>query len=230
MLTFKQLMALPGPEGETEDEAYLRYRAQKRRRGLMGGTVGGPMGESVEIEENIGGLFKDASEWESSAKARGLVVKSMTHPSGEATKYQIAKDKQGNNRGHFDHGTKSGRLKEEVEELDEVLNLAQRRRKAMKLNISRKKIDLGRKRALARPADMKRLKSRAEKEARTFIFKKLSKGMSKDQVPYQRRMEIEKRMSKMTARIQRLAIKLLPKVRQLDVQRRTKDNDQEKDK
>ena len=160
-------MALPGPEGETEDEAYLRYRAQKRRRGLMGGTVGGPMGESVEIEE---------------------------------------------------------------EQIDEVLNLAQRRRKAMKLNISRKKIDLGRKRALARPADMKRLKNRAEKEARNFIFKRLSKGMSKDQVPYQRRMEIEKRMSKMTARIQRLAIKLLPKVRQLDVQRRTKDNDQEKDK
>jgi hypothetical protein len=74
--------------------------------------------EEVELDENIGGLFKDASEWESSAKARGLVVKSATHPSGEMTKYQIAKDKQGNNRGHFDHGAKSGRLKEEVE-LDE---------------------------------------------------------------------------------------------------------------
>jgi hypothetical protein len=39
-------------------------------------------------------------------------------------------------------------------------------------------------------------------------------------------MEIEKRMSKMTARIQRLAIKLLPKVRQRDVERRT-NKDQE---
>jgi hypothetical protein len=68
--------------------------------------------EEVGLEENIGGLFKNASEWEKSAKARGLVVKSSTHPSGEATKYQIAKDKQGNNRGHFDHGTRSGRLKE----------------------------------------------------------------------------------------------------------------------
>ena len=76
-------------------------------------------GEQIDtIDENIGGLFKNASEWESSAKARGLVVKSMTHPSGETTKYQIAKDKQGNNRGHFDHGTKSGRLKEEAD-LDE---------------------------------------------------------------------------------------------------------------
>lgn len=74
--------------------------------------------EEVELEENIGGMFKDASEWERSAKARGLVVKPATHPSDEMTKYQIAKDKEGNNRGHFDHGTKSGHLKEEVQ-LDE---------------------------------------------------------------------------------------------------------------
>jgi hypothetical protein len=70
--------------------------------------------------ESVGGLFKNASEWESAAKSRGIVVKSITHPSGEATKYQIAKDKQGNNRGHFDHGTKSGHLKEEVEQIDEI--------------------------------------------------------------------------------------------------------------
>ena len=76
--------------------------------------------EEAELDENVGGLFKNASEWESSAKARGLVVKSATHPSGEMTKYQIAKDKQGNNRGHFDHGTKSGRLKEEAEQIDEL--------------------------------------------------------------------------------------------------------------
>jgi hypothetical protein len=75
--------------------------------------------EEVELDEGIGGLFKNASEWEKSAKARGLVVKPATHPSGEATKYHIAKDKQGNNRGYFDHGIKSGRLKEEME-LDEV--------------------------------------------------------------------------------------------------------------
>lgn len=157
MLTFKQIMANPGPEGETDDEAYLRYRSQKRRRNLMGGTIGGPIGESIEI--------------------------------------------------------------------DEVLNLAQRRKKAMKLNITRKKVDIGRKISMARPADISRLKQRAEKEARNLIFKRLAKGQSKDQVPYQRRMEIEKRMEKMTARIQRLAIKLLPKVRQLDVSRRTKDQE-----
>jgi len=78
------------------------------------------MYEEVELDENIAGKFKDASEWERAAKSRGLVVKSMTHPSGETTKYQIAKDKEGNNRGHFDHGTKSGHLKEEVEQIDEI--------------------------------------------------------------------------------------------------------------
>ena len=76
--------------------------------------------EEAAINENIAGKFKDASEWEKAAKSRGLFVKSMTHPSGETTKYQIAKDKEGNNRGHFDHGTKSGHLKEEIEQLDEI--------------------------------------------------------------------------------------------------------------
>lgn len=93
--------------------------------------------EARRLEENIGGLFKDASEWERSAKDRGLVVKSMTHPSGEATKYQIAKDKQGNNRGHFDHGTKSGRLKEEVEQIDELS------KKTLGAYVKKAKDDLG---------------------------------------------------------------------------------------
>jgi hypothetical protein len=106
------------------DDGSDKYRKRKFGRDLAFAKQTGrakvlATKEEVELDENIGGLFKNASEWESSAKARGLVVKSMTHPSGEATKYQIAKDKQGNNRGHFDHGTKSGRLKEEVE-LDEL--------------------------------------------------------------------------------------------------------------
>ena len=98
-------------------------RARKRMGQRMSGIAKATdrlTKEEAELDENVGGLFKNASEWESSAKARGLVVKSATHPSGEMTKYQIAKDKQGNNRGHFDHGTKSGRLKEEAEQIDEL--------------------------------------------------------------------------------------------------------------
>lgn len=48
--TFKELMAIPGPEDETQDEAYLRYRAYKRRRNSY---TGGPVGESVEVDEAL---------------------------------------------------------------------------------------------------------------------------------------------------------------------------------
>ena len=76
--------------------------------------------ESDYIGENFGGQFKDPSEWEKAAKKRGLVVKPSTHPSGEVIPYRIAKDKSGNNRGHFDHGTNSGRLTEESKQIDEI--------------------------------------------------------------------------------------------------------------
>ena len=178
-------------------------------------------GEQVDtIDENIGGLFKNASEWESSAKARGLVVKSMTHPSGEATKYQIAKDKQGNNRGHFDHGTKSGRLKEEVD-LDEALNSQQRRLRAIQMKRKAPKIELGRERAARRFADKDRLMSRARRQARTRLLKMLTKGIAKADLTYQRRQEIEKRLDSpgMKKAIDRIAMKLLPKERQAEIQR-----------
>ena len=76
--------------------------------------------ESDYIGYNFGGQFKDSSEWENAAKKRGLVVKISTHPSGEEIPYQTAKDKSGNHRGYFDHGTKSGRLTEESKQIDEI--------------------------------------------------------------------------------------------------------------
>ena len=76
--------------------------------------------ESDQIDENFGGQFKNPSEWENAAKKRGLVVRLSTHPSGEEIPYQTAKDKSGNHRGYFDHGTKSGRLTEESKQIDEI--------------------------------------------------------------------------------------------------------------
>lgn len=110
---------------------------------------------------------------------------------------------------------------EEVEEVDEALSLAQRRALGRRMKLKRRQIELGRKRAMKRAADPKRLKSRAEKAARNAIFRTLSKGKSRSEVTPQRRQEIEKRMEKMKSRIQRLSVKLLPKVRQIDKERRT---------
>jgi hypothetical protein len=113
----------------------------------------------------------------------------------------------------------------EEETLDEVLTLQQRRAVGRRMRINAPKIRLGRKRAMMRQADPARLKVRAEKAARTLIFRKLSKGRSKSEVAPQQKVEIEKRMAKMTSRIKRLAIKLLPKVRAKEKERRSNKQD-----
>jgi hypothetical protein len=119
------------------------------------------------------------------------------------------------------------KIVESTEEVDEALTLQQRRARGRKMKLKRRQIEVGRKRALKRAADPKRLKTRAEKAARNAIFRRLAKGKSRDEVPPQRKQEIEKRMEKMRTRIQRLAIKLLPKVRQIDKERRATKQEQE---
>ena len=106
--------------------------------------------------------------------------------------------------------------------LDEaVLNPQQRRLKAMQFKRMHAKIELGQKRAQNRFADPKRLLNRAKVAARKTIFKKLTKGMSKDELSYQRRQEIEKRLDTpmMKRKIQLLATKMIPKERQAEIQR-----------
>jgi hypothetical protein len=112
-------------------------------------------------------------------------------------------------------------------EVDEALTTQQRlaRRRLMKKLAP--KIKLGRERAKRRMPDMKRFKTRAHKAARMFFFKRLSKGISKDQLPLPRRQEIEKRLEKpaMKTRIDRLEKKLLKDVRKKEMERRKPKND-----
>jgi hypothetical protein len=116
---------------------------------------------------------------------------------------------------------------EEFEELmdqfldEAVLTPQQRRLKAMQFKRMRAKIELGQKRSKTRFADPKRLLNRAKVAARKAVFNKLTKGMTKDELSFQRRQEIEKRMDTpgMKIRIQRLAIKMIPKERQAEIQR-----------
>ena len=117
------------------------------------------------------------------------------------------------------------KIVEETEDVDEALNLQQRRARGRKMKLKRRQIEVSRKRVLKRAADPKRLKSRAQKAARNAIFRRLAKGLSRSEVPPQRRQEIEKRMEKMKGRIERLAVKLTPKVRKLDKERRATKED-----
>ena len=81
---------------------------------------------------------------------------------------------------------------------------------------------IGRERAKRRMPDMARFKRRSQKAARNFFLKKLSKGVSKGELPMQKRMELEKRLEKpaMKKRIEMLSKRLLKDVRKKEMDRR----------
>ena len=81
------------------------------------------------------------------------------------------------------HKRRRGRIGEDVEE---ALDFQQRRARSRAMKKNKAKIAMGRKRAAKRTAGTDRLKKRAEKGARSQIFKKLSKGVSKDELPFAR--------------------------------------------
>lgn len=78
----------------------------------------------------------------------------------------------------------------------------------------------GVKEAARKFADMDKLKKRAKKQARTMFFKKLTKGADKGKLSFARRQEIEKRLDKMRPKIDKVARKLLPKVRKMEKDRK----------
>jgi len=102
----------------------------------------------------------------------------------------------------------------------EALDFTARRKLARAMKKNKAKIAIGRKKAARKFADMDKLKKRAQKQARMTFFKKITKGMSKDELSFARRQDIEKRLDKMGPKIDKLARKLLPKVRQQEKDRK----------
>ena len=139
---------------------------------------------------------------------------------GREGKHTIVKNPGSKKHVHVFTYEEYEQLKDQL--IDEAtLNPQQRRLKAMQFKRMHAKVELGQRRAENRFADPKRLLNRAKVAARKTIFKKLTKGMSKDELSYQRRQEIEKRLDTpmMKRKIQLLATKMLPKQRQAEIQR-----------
>jgi len=107
-----------------------------------------------------------------------------------------------------------------VESPDEALNMQQRLQRARAFRRNRSKIKIGRERAKRRVASKEVLKKRARRAARNLIIQKMTKGMSKGELTFARRQEIEKRLDKMGSRIDKLAMKLLPKIRKAEMARK----------
>ena len=84
------------------------------------------------------------------------------------------------------------------------------------------KIKIGRERAKKKLAGKDKLEKRARKQARTQLFKKFTKGKGKDELTFQRRADIEKRLDspQMKRKIGMIAKRMFKDVRKKEVERK----------
>ena len=108
------------------------------------------------------------------------------------------------------------------ESTEEALDFVQRKARARTMKKFKAKIAMGQRKAKKRAASPEKILNRAKRLARTTMFKKLSKGKAKNELPFQRRQEIEKRLEKMKGRIEKMARKNIPVVRKIERDRRSK--------
>jgi len=101
-------------------------------------------------------------------------------------------------------------------EVDEALTMSQRLQRSRQFKRYKSRIKLGKERQSRRLADDKRLMKRARKAARNLVAKRLTRDMPKSELSFARRQEIEKRLDKMGPRIEKLAKRMLPKLRKAD--------------
>lgn len=104
--------------------------------------------------------------------------------------------------------------------LDEALTFAQRRGRSQVARRIKAKLAMGRRRSLAKTADQKVLMKRARRLAISLMYKKLAKGVPREELSIARKQEIEARLDKMKGAINRLARKLISRERQIERERK----------
>ena len=107
-----------------------------------------------------------------------------------------------------------------VPDVVEAMDMAARRKKAIRMRRMAKRMVIARKRSMKRMATPDILKKRATKQAKNMLIKKFTKGMDKSDMTITKRAEIEKRLKKMASRIKTISLKLIPKIRQKEQARR----------
>lgn len=101
----------------------------------------------------------------------------------------------------------------------EALSLQGRRALARAMKRNKAKIKMGRKRAAQKTATQSKIVSRAQRQARNILFKKITKGMSRGDLSPARRKEIEKKVAMMKGKVAALTRKIMPDVRKADRKR-----------
>lgn len=104
--------------------------------------------------------------------------------------------------------------------MNEAWTMQRKRKQGMMMRRKAKVIARARKRKMKRFADPQALKKRAQKAARALIFKKVSGGKTKGELSSQQQIiAMEKRLEKYKSKIDKLAIKLLPKIKKAEAER-----------
>ena len=111
-------------------------------------------------------------------------------------------------------------LKTFIETTTEALTVQQRLAKSRQMKKMKAKIAIGRKKAAKKIASMDVLKKRARKQARNMLFKKLTKDIPKDELSLSRRAAIEKQLDKKKGAVDKIAKKILPKVRKSEIEKK----------
>lgn len=102
------------------------------------------------------------------------------------------------------------------EQIREELTLAQRMAKARALRRNKAKLKRGRDIASRKTATSDVLMKRAMKDAKAILIKKWLKGKSKSEATPAEKSRVEKKLKANPKMIERIARKLLPKVRAQD--------------
>ena len=122
-----------------------------------------------------------------------------------------------------------GVIDDNYEYVDEVLTPAQRFKRAQAMRRVKGKIARARKIALKRPSSPEKLQKKAQRHARNLLRKKFIKGRNYADLSFAEKAAIEKRLQGKGSLINRIAMRVKPKLKQLE-QKRLKSQNQAKAK
>ena len=124
------------------------------------------------------------------------------------TKLQITKDAE-----------EMGQIEDNYKWVSEVLTPAQRFKRSQQMKRLGKKIARARMIALKRPSSPDKLNQKAQRHARNLMRKKFTKGQNYADLSFQQKAQIEKKLQGKSAVINRIAMKVKPKLKKLEQQR-----------
>tara|TARA_S200002703_G_scaffold160092_1_gene176994 strand:- start:35463 stop:35807 length:345 start_codon:yes stop_codon:yes gene_type:complete len=104
--------------------------------------------------------------------------------------------------------------------MEEAWSIARRRKQGQLMRRKAKIIARVRKRKLSRLADPQALKRRAQKAARAIVFKRVASGRTKGEIESKQMLiSIDKKLEKHKGRINKIAKKILPKIKKQEFER-----------